>query len=239
MSIWQALPRNRLLAELSLWSADLAHLSDEMYRTEQYADLYHIDASDGHFAPLLLFFPDLVARLRLLTRRLFHVHLMAEGATLFQQIADFTRAGADLITIHAENGAAVPEALDAIQRDHVATGLALGLDTPVEAVVPYLDRIALVTMMGTRIGIKGQDLAEQACPRIRALQHLLHASGYADTIKIAADGGIREQTVPALRAAGADTVVMGSLAYNSADLDQTFRWLWSLPEPMQENRERR
>ena len=234
MSIWQALPRNRLLAELSLWSADLAHLGDEMYRTEQYADLYHIDAADGHFAPLLLFFPDLVARLRPLTRRLFHVHLMAEGATLFQKIVDFTHAGADLITIHYENGDVVPEALHAIQRDHVAAGLALGLDTPVEAVVPYLDRIALVTMMGTRIGIKGQDLAEQACPRIRALQHLLHAYGYADTIKIAADGGIREQTVPALRAAGADTVVMGSLAYKSTDLDQTFRWLWSLPEPMQE-----
>ena len=159
---------------------------------------------------------------------------MAEGATLFQQIADFTHAGADLITIHYENGAVVPEAFHAIQRNHVAAGLALGLDTPVEAVVPYLDRIVLVTMMGTRIGIKGQDLAEQACPRIRAMQRLLHAYGYADTIKIAADGGIREQTIPALRAAGTDTVVMGSLAYNSADLNQTFRWLWSLPEPMQE-----
>ena len=234
MSIWQALPQNRLLAELSLWSADLAHLGDEMDRTEPYADLYHIDASDGHFAPLLLFFPDLVARLRPLTSVPFHVHLMAEGATLFQQISDFTHAGADLITIHAENGAAIPEALDAIQRDHVEAGLALGLDTPVEAVVPYLDRIALVTMMGTVIGLKGQSLAGQACPRLCAMQHLLNAHGYADTIKIAADGGIRAQTVPALRAAGADTVVMGSLAYSSADLNQTFRWLWSLPEPTQE-----
>jgi len=234
MSIWQAFPGKRLLAELSLWSADLAHLGDEMDRTERYADLYHIDASDGHFVPLLLFFPDLVARLRPLTRTLFHVHLMAEGATLLQQVAEFTHAGADLITIHTENGAAVPEALDAIQQAHIAAGLALGLDTPVEAVIPYLDRIELVTMMGTRIGIKGQGLAEQACPRIRALRHLLHAYGYTDTIKIAADGGIRMQTVPALRAAGADTVVMGSLAYNSTDLHQTFSWLRSLPEPMQE-----
>lgn len=234
MSIWQAFPDNRLLAELSLWSADLAHLGDEIRRTERYADLYHLDASDGHFAPLLLFFPDLVARLRPLTRTPFHVHLMAEGATLFQQIAAFSRAGADLITIHAEYGAAVPEALDAIEREHVKAGLALGLDTPVEAVVPYLHRIVLVTMMGTVIGLKGQDLAAQACPRLRAMQRLLETTGYADTIKIAADGGIREQTVPALRAAGADAVVMGSLAYNSVDLDQTFHWLWSLPEPTQE-----
>jgi ribulose-phosphate 3-epimerase len=234
MSIWQEFPGNRLLAELSLWSADLAHLGDEIQRTEPYADLFHLDASDGHFAPLLLFFPDLVARLRPLTKTLFHVHLMAEGAALFQQIADFSHAGADLITIHAENGAAVPEALDAIEREHVKAGLALGLETPVEAVVPYLDHIVLVTMMGTVIGLKGQDLAAQACPRLRAMQRLLHATGYTDTIKVAADGGIRQQTVPALRAAGADTVVMGSLAYKSENLDQTFQWLWSLPEPTHE-----
>ena len=57
-----ALPRDRLLAEMSLWSADLGRLADDMARVEPYADIFHIDVADGHFSPALLFFPDLVAR---------------------------------------------------------------------------------------------------------------------------------------------------------------------------------
>lgn len=127
----------------------------------------------------MLFFPDLVARLRPLTRTPLHVHLMAEGHTLFRQIDHFAEAGADLITIHCENGHSVPEALDQLQRVGVGAGLALGLETAPECVIPYLDRIALVTVLGTRIGIKGQDLSERACPRIRAMRRIIREHGAA------------------------------------------------------------
>lgn len=55
MNIWNQFPDNRMLAELSLWSADLANFAKEIERTDPYADLYHIDVADGHFAPQFLF----------------------------------------------------------------------------------------------------------------------------------------------------------------------------------------
>lgn len=67
----------RLLLDVSLWSADLANLEPEIRRLEPFADSFHLDAADGHFVPSLLFFPDLIARLRELTRVPFHLHLMA------------------------------------------------------------------------------------------------------------------------------------------------------------------
>ena len=67
----------QLWLDVSLWSADLANLASEIARIDPFADGYHLDVCDGHFAPVLLFFPDLVARLRTLTAKPFHVHLMA------------------------------------------------------------------------------------------------------------------------------------------------------------------
>jgi ribulose-phosphate 3-epimerase len=229
MSFWQPFPTDRVLAELSLWSADAAHFADAIARTAPHADLYHIDASDGHFAPLLLFFPDLVAQLRPLTHVPFHVHLMATNDILFDQIDHFVAAGADLITIHIENGDAVPAALARIRHAGRATGLALGLDVSPEATVPYLDQVDLVTLMGTRIGVKGQDLDAAACARIQAMRQFIHTRKGQHIVKVAADGGIRRQTVPLLRAAGADTVVMGTLAFGSPDLAGTMTWLHQLP----------
>ena len=80
------LPRDRLMAEFSLWSADLANLEREMARIEPHADLMHVDVADGVFAPSFLFFPDLVARLAPLTRRPIHVHLMVEPAIVEAQV---------------------------------------------------------------------------------------------------------------------------------------------------------
>lgn len=234
MNIWNQFPDNRMLAELSLWSADLANFAKEIERTDPNADLYHIDVADGHFAPQFLFFPDLVARLRKLTKKPFHVHLMVESNILLQQIDQFIEAGANLITIWYENGDVVPTALDQIRNANVTAGLSIGLETSPEVLVPYFDRIELVTMMGTRVGVKGQDLSEHACDRMRSMGQLIRQHGYSEKIKLAADGGNRSQTVPALRSAGADTVVMGSLAYGSQNLKETFDWLWSLPGPKQQ-----
>jgi hypothetical protein len=77
MSILNQLPKDRLLVDFSLWSCDLTNMAGEIRRTEPFAEMYHLDVADGHFVPSLLFFPDLVAAPRPLTRRAFHVHLMA------------------------------------------------------------------------------------------------------------------------------------------------------------------
>jgi ribulose-phosphate 3-epimerase len=220
------LPRQRLLGEFSMWSADLLDLSGDLKRIAAHADLLHIDVADGHFAPALLFFPDLVARLRDATAIPLHVHLMATDEILVAQVEQFADAGADLISIHAENAAVADAALAMIASRGLAAGMVLKLETPVAAVVPYLDRLDFLTLLGTAIGVKGQGLSPLATGRLGEARGLIAAGGRR--IVLAADGGIRDNTMPLLRAAGAETVVLGSLAFGAPDLEARMNWLHAL-----------
>lgn len=220
------LPRHRLMGEFSMWSADLIHLADDLARIEGHADLLHVDVADGHFAPAMLFFPDLVARMRVATAVPIHVHLMVADSILISQIEQFAEAGADLISIHVENEALADDALDRLEALGLASGMVLKVETPVDQVVPYLDRLDFVTLLGTAIGVKGQGLDAQATTRLRAAGEHIARSGRP--IVLAADGGIREHTVPLLRAAGANTVVLGSLAFGAPDLRERLNWLHRL-----------
>lgn len=222
-----ALPADRLLCEVSLWSADLVRLADDVARVDPYADVWHVDVADGHFAPALLFFPDQVAAVRKLTARPLHVHLMTADAILLAQIRQFAEAGADLVSVHLENAAVLDEALALIASLGIDAGIVLKWDTPVAGAAPYLDRIAMLTLLGTAIGVKGQSLAEAAVGRIGEARALI--AGRRERIILAADGGIRETTVPRLRAAGTDTVVMGSLAFGAPDLAARIAWARGLP----------
>lgn len=223
-----ALPSDRLLAEFSLWSADLVRLADEVARVDPFVDLYHIDVSDGHFSPGMLFFPDLVAAIRKTTRKPFHVHLMVADAVVASQIDQFAEAGADLISIHAENAGA-DALLDRIAGHGIAPGIVLQLHTAVAAVAPLIDRLAMVTLLGTRMGNKGVGLDDSAPARLREARRLIADAGMGRRVVLAADGGIREHTVPVLRAAGAETVVMGSLAFGAADLAARIAWARAQP----------
>ncbi len=224
-SAWlAALPSDRLLSEISLWSADLGQLSNEMARVDRFVDIYHIDVADGHFSPDLLFFPDLVATVRKQTQKPLHVHLMVTDDILISQIEKFAGAGADLVSIHAENRD-IDRALDLIESLGIASGLVLQLHTPLSAVGPYLDRIEVLTLLSTRIGIKGQALDVAAEPRMREAHALRESSRSARRVILTADGGIREQTVPSLRRAGADSIVMGSLAFGAEDLAARMAWV--------------
>lgn len=226
MNFWRKIPSSRLLVEVSLWSADFTHFAEEIRRVDTYADLYHIDVSDGHFVPGFLFFADLVAALRPLTERPFHVHLMTANPIV--HVEDFVSAGANLITVHAENGPLAPAALEAARRAGAATGLALGLDVLPETVEPYLDLVDLVLIMGTPMGVKGVKPSRYVFDRVLKMKEMVRKAGLEEQVKVFADGGIRENTVPKLRAAGADGVVAGSLVFKSPDLDETFCWLHSL-----------
>jgi ribulose-phosphate 3-epimerase len=217
------LPRNHLIAEYSMWSADLTRLSDDLTRITPYADILHIDVADGHFAPALLFFPDLVARLRDQTALPMHIHLMCADAVILSQVAQFAEAGADLISLHVENAAVADDALAMIAERGLAAGMVLRVETPVAEVARWLPRLDFLTLLGTAIGVKGQGLDPCAGDRLRAAAGLIAATGRR--IMLAADGGIRDNTVPVLRAAGADTVVLGSLAFGAPDLAARMAWL--------------
>ena len=222
------LPRDRLIAEFSLWSADLLRLDVELARIAPHADLLHIDVADGHFAPALLFFPDLVAAIRKASAVPIHVHLMIADRELLAQIDQFADAGADLISIHVENASVANKALDLLAARGVAAGMVLKVDTAVESVAPYLSRLRFLTLLGTRIGVKGQGLDAKALDRLQTARRLIAGCGAGHRIVLAADGGIRETTVPLLRAAGADTVVLGSLAFGAPDLAARMSWLHGL-----------
>lgn len=219
-----ALPTGRLMAEMSLWSADLCRIADDLARIDAHTDLYHLDVADGHFSPALLLFPDLVAAIRKLTRKPLHVHLMATDDILLDQIGQFAEAGADVISIHLENRN-TDEGLALIAAKGLHAGLVAQLHSPVASFEPYLDRIAMLTLLGTRIGVKGQDLDPSACDRLREARALIRGRTGGGRIVLAADGGIREHTVPSLRAAGAETIVMGSLAFGAKDLDARMAWV--------------
>ncbi len=219
------LPRTRLLAEYSMWSADLIRLADDLVRISPYADILHVDVADGHFAPALLFFPDLVARLRDRTALPIHVHLMVADAVLLSQIDQFAEVGADLISLHVENANAAA-GLDRIAMHGLGAGMVLRVETPVAEAARWLPRLEMLTLLGTAIGVKGQGLNVAATDRLAAAARLIADTGRR--IVLAADGGIRDTTVPLLRAAGAQTVVMGSLAFGAPDLASRMRWLHGL-----------
>jgi ribulose-phosphate 3-epimerase len=218
------LPSEQLMAEMSLWSADLGHLDAEAQRIEPFTDLFHIDVADGHFSPAMLFFPDLVARVRRVTAKPLHVHLMVHDAIVLEQITQFAEAGADLISIHAENANA-DEGLELIRKLGVRAGIVLQLHTSVAQAERFLPRIDFLTLLGTRIGVKGQGLDEQANARLTQARSIVTQTSSNRRIVVAADGGIREHTVPGLWAAGAETVVMGSLAFGAADLPARMAWV--------------
>jgi ribulose-phosphate 3-epimerase len=220
---WSQLPRDRLLADVSLWSADLANLASAVRRLSPWADSFHLDAADGHFAPNLLFFPDLIRAIRPHTSVPFHVHLMAQYPSALA--GDFLDAGADLLTVHVENGereagAAIEQAL----RRGRGAGVTLRLETPVRAVLPYLDAVEAIILLGTPMGVKGCDLDPGACDRLREARALLRDHSRPG-IRLVADGAIRTHTVPRLHAAGADAIVPGSLVFASPNLGSTFGWL--------------
>ena len=223
-----ALPGGRLLAEFSLWSADLVRMADDVARVDEHVDIYHADVADGHFSPAMLLFPDLIAQIRPLTDKPVHVHLMVADTALMDQIDQFAEAGADIISVHAENADAAA-AVDHIHGKGLAAGIVLQLHTPVESVQSRLDGISMLTLLGTRMGIKGVGLDPQAENRLAEARQMIDEAGAQ--VLLAADGGIREHTVPGLRHAGADTIVMGSLAFGADDLAARMAWVHAQQGP--------
>jgi ribulose-phosphate 3-epimerase len=224
----ETLPTDRLICEFSAWSADLTRLADEMSRIAPHVDVLHVDVADGHFAPALLYFPDLVAQLRRFVKAPLHTHLMVDDAILLEQINQFADAGSDLISIHVENATVANAALDLLDRRGIAAGMVLKVETPLEAVLPWLPRLRFVTLLGTAIGIKGVGLHENALARLTVMRKFIVESGIKHRIVLASDGGNREETVPLKWKAGGETVVLGSLAFNAPDLAKRMAWLHGL-----------
>jgi ribulose-phosphate 3-epimerase len=214
--------RRALLLGVSLWSADLVNLAAEIQSVLPFSDSFHIDVADGHFVPTLLFFPALVARIRAVTPKPLHVHLMVSDPEAL--VTPFIEAGADIISVHIETSTA-SQALRLISKAGRKAGLALLLKSPIDLLRDHLAHAEAIVAMGTPVGVKGVDLAPEATDRLRAIHDLISPH---PQLQLFADGGIREHTVLALRDAGSDAVVPGSLLFNSPDGRRVYEWLKAL-----------
>lgn len=195
--------------EISLWSADLANLEAEIEHAQARASAFHLDVSDGYFSPELLFFPALVRRIRTLTRTPLHLHIFANEPQ--RLLPSFLDCGIDLLSVQWEAGEAIcVEALEIGQKAGMKPGVALGLGSNPDELAPYRQSLHHAVLMGTRIGIKGVGLDPRAPARMRQTRELL-GSG----VRLIADGGIRQESLELLEAAGADAVVAGSLHFES------------------------
>jgi len=207
----------------SLWSADLANLASEIKRVEPFSERFHLDVADGHYVHNLLFFPDQVKALRPHTRLPFEVHLMTRNPLSW--IDDFNEAGADIIIFCFDSASDPGKVIRAIKSKGKQVGVSLLITEPVDLLDPYWELLDVVTIVGTAMGIKGASMDPGVPDKIRQTKEILRSKALKAVIE--ADGGIRRETVPLLKAAGADFVVPGSLMFKE-DPQAMRRWMASL-----------
>ena len=197
-----------LLIAPSILSADFAALGAEVQAMARAgADWVHIDVMDGHFVPNLTIGPDVVRCLRPHVALPFDVHLMVAPVDL--HLEAFARAGADLITVHAEAGPHLDRTLQAVRALGCKAGVALCPATPAAAVAHVLDRLDLILVMTVNPGFGGQAFISAQLEKIAALRAMI--GGRA--IRLQVDGGINAGTARPVVAAGADTLVAGSALF--------------------------
>lgn len=212
-----------LKCSTSLWSADLANLAADIKRVEAHSERFHLDVADGHYSPTMLFFPDLVAALRPHSKRPFEMHLMTTDPLAW--IDPFAEAGADIIIFCFDAVGDPGAVLDAIKAKGLQAGVSLLLEENLDVLDDYWQRLDVLTLLGTKAGIKGADMDSTAPERIRRARAEIDARGLATMVE--ADGGIRRHTVPQLAAAGADFIVPGSLMFKEDPVEMR-AWLASL-----------
>jgi ribulose-phosphate 3-epimerase len=219
-----------VLAYVSLWSADLLALGEAVDRLSAVVDGFHVDVFDGHNVPDLLFGPDLVAALRRRTGALLDIHLNVTDPDHWAR--RFVDAGADMVTVQGRASPDIGSTLGLIDGLGAQPSLGLETDEPVATAVAHLGAVRRVLLMGTAIGVKGVGLDPQAPARVAALVEArgrLFPAGGGPLVVV--DGGIRDHTVEALAAAGADGVVPGSLVFGTPDPAAAVHRLHALAGP--------
>ena len=212
-----------LKCSTSLWSADLGNLAAEMKRVEPFSERWHLDVADGHYVKNLLFFPDLIAQLRRHSAKPFEVHLMVTDPVGW--IDPFVEAGADIILFCFDSVKNPGDVLKAIKARGKKAGVSLLITESIDVLEPHWNDLDVLCIVGTAMGIKGASMDAGIPGKIRRVRDIIRQRNLKTEIE--ADGGIRRETVPLLKAAGADYIVPGSLMFKE-DPPQMRQWLASL-----------
>lgn len=197
----------------SILSADLAHLADQVKLVEGHAETIHIDIMDGHFVPPIALGTVVVASLRPCTSLALHGHLMVDAPeSFFEELAE---AGLDTVSFHHEVVGDPAPAIAKARAAGMRVGITLTLETPVEAVFPYLDDLDDVMLMSIRPGWARQSLNPVVYPRLEAVRTEVDRRGLPVDIEI--DGGVKVENAQAAVDAGATVLISASGIFQAPD----------------------
>ncbi|MBR1532383.1 MAG: ribulose-phosphate 3-epimerase [Eubacterium sp.] len=190
----------------SILSSDYANLESELHRISG-ADMIHIDVMDGHFVPNITIGMPVIKALKAVCDIPFDVHLMISNP--YDYIDSFAKAGADIICFHIESESNVAATIDRILYLGKKAAIAIKPDTPVDSVLPYLDKLDMVLVMTVEPGFGGQSFMERVLPKIQEIRR------HRADIDIEVDGGVDFSTVSLAAQAGANVFVAGSAVFGS------------------------
>lgn len=200
----------------SILSADFAKLGEEVAAiTAAGADYIHIDVMDGHFVPNLTIGAGVVSAIKPYSALPFDVHLMIEPVDDF--IEDFARAGADIITVHAEATKHLHRTLQIIKATGKKCGVSIVPATPASVLECIMDEVDLILVMSVNPGFGGQSFIHSQLKKIEELRTMIEKSGRMIDLEV--DGGINPITAKQSIEAGANVLVAGSAIFKGNPAD--------------------